>query len=91
MEITVSHLSDTELDRRRVHMWPTLEKEPCSIDWVFHETEESYFLDGRVVVETSDGKRIEVKKGDFTVFPKGLSCTWHILEPLRKHFNLKND
>ncbi len=80
-----------KLDALGVWNWPTLEKEACRIDWVFDATETSYFLEGRVVVETEDGQRVEVKKGDLAVFPKGLKCTWLIKEPIRKHFNILDD
>lgn len=91
MNIEVEKPDDKRLQDIKVKSWPTLTKEACDIDWVFDCTEESYFLAGRVIVETGDGKTVEVKKGDLAVFPKGLACTWHIIEPMKKHFNLKND
>ena len=91
MQIKVEKPDNNKLDDLDVRTWPTLAKEACDIDWVFDQTEESYFLEGRVIIETADGQRVEVKKGDLATFPKGLACTWHIIEPMRKHFNLKND
>lgn len=91
MKIKIEQPDDKRLENLRVKTWPTLEKEACDIDWVFDCTEESYFLEGRVIVETVDGQRYEVKKGDLATFPRGLACTWHIIEPMRKHFNLKSD
>jgi uncharacterized cupin superfamily protein len=67
------------------------EHERARFDWHYDETEECYFLAGHVIVETEDGQKVEVKKGDFAVFPKGLSCVWDIKEPIRKHYNLKGD
>ena len=29
---------------------------------------------------------VEVKKGDFVTFPKGMSCTWKITKDIRKHY-----
>jgi len=91
MNITVGQPTGEKLKELKVKSWPTLEKEACRIDWYFDQTEESYFLEGRVIVETEDGQRVEVKKGDLAVFPKGLRCTWYIEEPMRKHYNLKGD
>jgi len=48
--------------------------------------EECYLLEGKVVVETKDGK-VEFGAGDFVTFPAGLSCIWDIKEPVRKHYN----
>lgn len=45
--------------------------------------------EGKVVVETEDGKRVEFEKGDFVRFPKGLSCVWDIKEPVKKHYDFK--
>ncbi len=91
MKITVEQPTPELLDEKGVSCWPTLEKEPCRIDWYFDQTEESYFLDGTVTVVTEDGQRVTVRKGDLAVFPKGLRCTWYIETPLRKHFNLWDD
>jgi len=91
MKVKIEQPDEERLAELRVKTWPTLEKQACDIDWVFDCTEESYFLEGRVIVETADGRRYEVKKGDLATFPRGLACTWHIIEPMRKHFNLKND
>ena len=91
MKITVEQPDKNQLQQLQVSSWPTLYKEVSKIEWVFTETEVSYFLEGKVIVETSDGSKVEVKKGDLATFPKGLSCTWYIIEPMRKHFNLKGD
>ncbi len=55
----------------------------------YDSTEECYLLEGKVVVESEDGKKTEFGKGDFVTFPKGLSCVWDIKEPVRKHYNFK--
>jgi uncharacterized cupin superfamily protein len=91
VKIAIEKPDETRLQRLGVKAWPTLAQEACDIHWVFDCTEESYFLEGRVIVECADGQKVEVKKGDLAVFPKGLACTWHIIEPMRKHFNLKFD
>ena len=79
MNIIVKKPTPESLEKLGVKTWPTLEKDPCKIDWFFDQTEESYFLAGRVIVVTEDGQEVEVKKGDLAVFPKGLRCTWYII------------
>jgi uncharacterized cupin superfamily protein len=89
MEIKVEKPSEQMLKDRKVRSWSIWEKEVSRFDWHYDETEECYLLEGRVIVETKDGKRVEMQKGDFVTFPKGLSCIWDIKEPVRKHYNFK--
>jgi hypothetical protein len=91
MNITVEKPTPEKLEKLKVKNWPTLKKEACEIDWYFDRTEESYFLEGRVIVVTEEGQEVEVRKGDLAVFPKGLRCTWYIKEPILKHFFLRDD
>ena len=90
-QISVEKPAQEKLDARRVRDWGIWEHETARFDWYYDQTEECYFLAGRVIVETEDGQKVEVKKGDFAVFPKGLSCTWDIKEPIRKHFNFTDE
>jgi hypothetical protein len=39
-------------------------------------------------VETEGGAVTEFAAGDFVTFPKGMSCRWKVLEPVRKHYRL---
>ncbi|HLC16998.1 MAG TPA: cupin domain-containing protein [Thermodesulfovibrionia bacterium] len=89
MDIQVEKLTQDEIARRRISSWPIWEKEVSGFDWYYDDTEECYLLEGRVVVETQDGKKVEFGKGDFVTFPKGLGCTWDIKESVRKHYNFK--
>ncbi|HOW16268.1 MAG TPA: cupin domain-containing protein, partial [bacterium] len=36
-------------------------------------------------VETKDQK-VEFKSGDMVFFPKGLSCQWTVLKPVKKYY-----
>jgi len=89
MEIKIEKLSKEELKKRDVFSWPIWEKEKSNFDWYYDETEECYFLEGEVEVKTKDGKIVKFGKGDFVTFPKGLSCNWNIIKPVRKHYNFK--
>ena len=88
MEIKVEKISDKEKAAKGVSSWPIWEKEVSRFDWHYSSIEECYILEGKVVVETADGKA-EFGKGDFVTFPKGLSCVWDIREAVRKHYNFK--
>ncbi len=89
MEIKVQNLTQGQLKEMGVLDWPIWEKEVSRFNWRYDGIEECYFLQGAVTVETQDGRKINFGKGDFVTFPKGLLCTWHVKEPVRKHYNFK--
>ncbi len=87
MEIEIRQLTEEEKKKMGIDSWPIWEKEVSRFDWYYDEDEYCYILEGRVIIETEDGKKYEIKKGDFVKFPKGLKCIWDIKEPIRKHYN----
>lgn len=89
MKIEVRKPIEIDLEKKGVLSWPVWEKEISRFDWYYDSIEECYLLEGKVVVETADGDRVEFGKGDFVTFPKGLSCIWDIKEPVKKHYNFK--
>lgn len=91
MEIKVQKLKADELKKIGVSGWPIWEKEVSQFPWSYDSIEECYFLEGEVTVETEDGKAVSFGKGDFVTFPKGLSCTWNIKKPVKKHYNFRTE
>ncbi len=89
MKIEIQKLNESELEKRNIDSWPIWEKETSRFDWHYDTIEECYLLEGTVVVETSDGEKVEFGKGDFVTFPKGLSCVWDVKQPVKKHYNFK--
>ena len=89
MEIKVQKLTQDELKKMGVFAWPIWTKEVSKFDWHYDSVEECYILEGEVVVEAKDGKKVSFGKGDFVTFPKGLSCVWDIKKPVRKHYNFR--
>ncbi len=89
MKIEIKKLTDKDLEAKGISSWPIWEKEISRFDWYYDSTEECYLIEGKVVVETEDGKKVEFGKGDFVTFTKGLSCIWDIKMPVKKHFNYK--
>ena len=87
MDIKVEKLSQEELKKRGVFSWPIWEKEVSRFDWSYDSAEQCYFLAGKVTVQAKGGAAVKIGKGDFVTFPKGLSCTWDVKEPVRKHYN----
>ena len=89
MEVKVEKLSQEQLKKRGVFDWPIWEKEVSRFPWSYDCIEECFFLEGDVTLETKDGKSVGFGKGDFVTFPKGLSCTWNIKKPVKKHYNFR--
>ncbi|WP_198314561.1 cupin domain-containing protein [Chitinibacter sp. GC72] len=46
----------------------------------------SLHIKGEVIVTPSGGEPVTIYAGDLATFPAGMSCTWQITAPLRKHY-----
>ena len=86
--ILVEKLSQDELLKRGVFLWEIWEKEVSTFDYHYDTEEQCYFLEGQVLVTTKDCE-YTIEKGDFVIFPKGLSCVWHIKSRVKKHYRFE--
>ena len=86
--IRVEKPDETKLRELGARKWPIWTKEASRFDWSYDSEETCYFLEGDVTVETKDGS-VKIGKGDLVTFPKGLKCTWIVLQPVRKHYSFK--
>lgn len=84
--VKVERPDEERLRELGVYNWPIWTKEESRFDWYYGETEMCYFLEGEVLVELPTGEKVEIRAGDLVTFPKGLSCTWEIKKPVRKHY-----
>ncbi len=82
--------SDGRLNELRVKDWPIWTKETSEFPWTYDSSETCYFLEGDVVVTTEDGQEVAVGKGDLVTFPSGMSCTWKVRQPVRKHYTFSD-
>jgi len=80
--------SPMKLEVLGVYDWPVWRKEASTFPWSYSDQETCYFLKGRVVVTPDGGEPQEFGRGDLVTFPKGMQCTWEILENVEKHYNL---
>ncbi|GAB4160888.1 MAG: cupin domain-containing protein [Planctomycetota bacterium] len=85
MEVQVIRPSAEMLDRKKVSDWPIWTKEVSKFDWFYDSEEHCYLLEGHVFVSWGD-ERVEIREGDYVIFPKGLKCVWDIRKPVRKHY-----
>jgi uncharacterized cupin superfamily protein len=89
MKIEVKRPVKEDLENQSVFDWPIWEKEVSRFDWHYDSEETCYLLEGQVAVTTPDGQQVTFGAGDMVRFPAGLSCTWDISVPVKKHFHLK--
>jgi uncharacterized protein len=76
----------TRLDELGVRRWDIWEKEVSEFPWSYDEQEICFFLEGDVIVTPQGGEPVRFGKGDLVTFPAGMSCTWKVLKPVRKHY-----
>ena len=84
-DVKVRKPSPGELEQLGVDDWDPWEHEPGSFDWEYEDDEIFYVLEGKVKVELPSGQ-VEFGKGDLVKFGKGTSCTWNVIETIRKRY-----
>jgi uncharacterized protein len=78
--------SEGRLVELGVRTWPVWTKEISTFSWRYDEPETCFFLEGDVSVTPDGGRPVRIGKGDLVTFPAGLSCTWDVRKPVRKHY-----
>ena len=85
--IIVEHNPSSErLAKLGVSGWSIWTKEISVFPWTYGDHETAYVLEGEVVVTPQGGEPVKFGKGDLVIFPSGMSCTWEVKQPLRKHY-----
>lgn len=87
-KIIIESLTEEEIRKREIRTWPIWEKEVSVFDWFYDGQEQCLFLKGEVEIECDEG-RYKIVAGDFVTFLPGLKCIWHVLKPVRKHYNFE--
>lgn len=86
-QIIVEHTpSEARLKELGVTNWSTWTKEVSVFPWSYSDREIAYVLEGEVVVTPKGGDPVRFGPGDLVTFPAGMSCTWDVRKPLRKHY-----
>ncbi|MBF8274784.1 MAG: hypothetical protein HW380_3889 [Magnetococcales bacterium] len=83
---THKQVSMTELKDMAIDQWPIWTKDVSTFPWSYDERETCYLLEGEVTVTPDGGQPVHFGAGDLVTFPAGMSCTWEIKKPVRKHF-----
>jgi uncharacterized cupin superfamily protein len=85
--ITVEHNpSPVKLDAMGIDSWPIWTKDVSTFGWTYDTKEVCYILEGEAIVTPDGGEPVTVKARDLVNFAKGLSCTWQVVSPIRKHY-----
>lgn len=87
-EIKIEKPTEEKLKSLNIDSWSPWECEPSTFDWQYDSNETAYVLEGKVKVKTSSGE-VEINKGDLVTFPKGLKCTWNIIQKIRKVYTFE--
>lgn len=88
-EIAISidrQASSERLQELGVYSWPIWTKEVSEFPWTYGEQETCYLLAGEVIVTPDGGEPVQFGQGDLVTFPAGMSCTWKILQDVKKHY-----
>ena len=86
MNITISQLTDKQIEERDVLSWPIWSCKVSEFDWEYSDEESCLLLDGVVEVK-SKFETVRFSAGDFVIFPRGLRCHWKVTSPVRKHYS----
>ena len=68
--------------------WSIWRCEPSKFDWEYDQEEHCYVIEGHVTVIGKENT-VEIKSGDYVVFPKGLQCNWEVHKTIKKYYTFK--
>ena len=89
-DIHVEHNPEqSKLKSLGVSDWAIWTKEASEFPWQYDAQETCYVLEGDVVVTPDGGDPVEIGKGDLVTFPRGMSCTWKVRQPIKKHYRFE--
>jgi len=80
------HPDPAELERLGVAGWPIWSCGVSTFPWTYDEPETCLLLEGDVTVTPDGGEPVRFGAGDLVQFAAGLSCTWAVEVPVRKHY-----
>ncbi len=84
--IQIEKPSVEKLKNLGIESWSQWSCGKSTFEWEYGDEETCYIREGRAKVKTQ-AETVEFGKGDLVTFPKGLKCTWEVLEPVRKVYS----
>ena len=86
--IKVELLNEEEIEKRGIKSWGIWEKEPSEFDWSYTQAEHCYIITGSAEIKTEEGS-VEIKEGDYVIFPVGLKCRWNVKDRIKKYYDFR--
>jgi len=78
----------TDDEKNKMQTMPIWECDVSEFDWYYGSEETCLIIEGEVIVSHAGGS-VSFGIGDYVVFPEGLSCTWKVSKPVKKHYVFK--
>lgn len=86
--MTVTVRKPTDAEKNAMAQWPVWGCGVSEFDWFYDSEEHCLLIEGDVTV-TWEGGSVSFGAGDYVVFPKGMSCVWHVNKAVRKHYRFQ--
>ncbi len=87
-KIQIEKINQEEFEKRNIDSWGIWEKDPSEFEWAYTDEEHCFIIEGKAEIDTGT-QRVEIKKGDYVVFPVGLKCRWKVTEGIRKYYEFR--
>ena len=78
----------TEMEKNNMKTNPTWECGVSEFFWHYDSEETALITEGEVTIFYNGGN-VSFCAGDYVVFPKGLSCVWQVLKPVKKYYHFQ--
>jgi hypothetical protein len=89
MKIKKEKPKEQTLASLKINTWSPWKCEPSTFNWEYFDDETCYILEGKAIIDSAKGERVEITKGDLVFLPKGLKCRWQVLEKVKKVYKLE--
>nr|XP_010905412.1 uncharacterized protein LOC105032623 [Elaeis guineensis] len=74
-----------------INSWPKWGCPPGKFHLKFDAEEICYLLKGKVKAYIKGSSEcVDFTAGDLVVIPRGVTCTWHVLVPVDKHYKFES-
>ena len=84
--MVTSNPDPAQLQRLGVTSRPIWSCQISTFPWTYDKQETCLLLEGDVTVTPDGGEPVRFGAGDLVVFDPGLSCSWEVHAPVRKHY-----
>jgi len=80
----------TKTEFAEMRAMPVVRSKAGEFDCFYEVEETALIIEGEATVKYGE-RKVSLRAGDYVIFPKGLSCSWQIKKPVKKHYKYKLD